>query len=129
MKKSVEFLNVEVAKAAVEDAVNFGLTASAEMVDEKAVVTFESKASMCCEAPAAPTWEDFKSLSSQFYSELEYRIKWLREDFAYASQRFNQHMEGHLPPIKDAGKLQAAINTLGMGDSFEVAKTKVYVQY
>ncbi len=129
MKKILEFVNVDVAKAAVEDASNFGLTALFETVDEKPTLSFESKASLCCEAPATPSIEDFKNFVSYVNSELEYRLKWMREDLAYASQRFNQHMEGHLPPIKDAGKLQAAINTLGMGDSYEVKKATVYVQY
>lgn len=125
-----ELLNPEISEAALKDAPNFGLSAKLLKQEDKTFVEYESKA--YCENPVAPTnptWDDFYSLSKSMYSEMEYQLKWIREDFKYMAEAFYKHQEGHLPPIKDAGKLQAAINTLGMGDSYTVRKAEVYVTY
>lgn len=124
--KKLKLSNRETAEKAVEDAPNFNIKASVKEEEGEIFVEFESKASFDCEK-ASP--EAFQSAISDLYSHLEYTMKWAREDFDYATKRFYEHMEGHLPAIKDAGKLQAAIDTLGLGDSFSVAKKTIYVEY
>ncbi len=140
MKQSFKILNSEIAEAAIKDAANFGLVATLENKDNETIISYESKADMmapnegdkeesdCCCKDCCKMC-DVSAMISSVYSEMNYQLKWLREDMRYYNQQFISHMEGHLPAIKDAGKMQAAINTLGMGDSYEVKKAAVYVQY
>lgn len=130
MKNKFSLSDKEIATAAIQDAKNFGLEASLEEKDGLFEISFESKASY--DSPkeqAAPTWDDYYNLSKAIYSEMQYQIKWVREEMSYAMQRFNSHLEGHLPAIKDAGKMQKAIDALGMSDSYEVRKQPVYVEW
>jgi len=118
------------SKAALEDAKNFNLSATLEKEDDQLFIAYESKA--YCDTPtppANPTWDDYYALSKSMYSEMQYQMKWIREDYQYLSQAFRDHEVGHLPKILDGGKMQAAIDTLGMGDSYQVRKADVYVQY
>jgi hypothetical protein len=117
--------------AALEDAKNFGLLATLEKEDENLFIAYESKA-YCdapCDKPTNPTWDDYYALSKDLYSEMQYQLKWLREDINYYSQAWREHQVGHLPKILDAGKMQAAINTLGIGDSYTVRKAEVVISY
>lgn len=122
------FLNKEVATAALEDAKNFSIQ-NAELQNNGEQIELSFASLDCCEKPTAPTWADFDSLWSSMRREMEYEMKWLREDLSYYHKRFNDHMKGHLPPILDAGKMQGAIKALGMDDSYEVKKASVYVEY
>jgi hypothetical protein len=121
---------LELSEAAIKDAPNFGLSAKLLEEDGQNFVEFESKA--YCDTPtppANPTWDDYYALSKSVYSEMQYQLKWIREDYQYLSKAFYNHQRGHIPAILDVGKLQAAINTLGIGDSYEVKRAEVYVTY
>lgn len=120
---------LELSEAAIKDAKNFGLSAKLVNEDGQNFVEYESIAYSEPVAPTNPTWDDYYAWSKSVYSDMQYQLKWIREDYKYLAEAFYKHQEGHLPPIKDAGKLQAAINTLGMGDSYEVKKAAVYVSY
>lgn len=119
------------SQSALADAKNFGLSAKLEKQDDQLFISYESKASYgeTEEKKEGPSWDDYYNLSKSLYSEMQYQLKWIREDLNWYSQALNKHQEGHLPPIKDVGKMQAAINTLGIGDSYEVKKAAVYIQY
>jgi len=121
---------LELSEAAIKDASNFGLSAKLIKEDGQNFVEYESKA--YCDTPtppANPTWDDYYALSKGIYSEMQYQLKWIREDYQYLSKEFYAHQKGHIPAILDVGKLQAAINTLGIGDSYQVRKAEVYVTY
>lgn len=131
MEKTFEIVNPEISLAAVEDAVNFGLKAYLKKENDKNIVVFETSVARSDYMGDSPTvkMDDVYSVLQSYNSEMQYQLKWIREDFSSISKRFEDHMNGHIPAIKDAGKLQAAINTLGLGDSFQVQKPSVYVQY
>lgn len=121
---------LELSEAAVKDAKNFGLSAKLINEDGQNFVEYESKA--YCDTPnppVNPTWGDYYALSKDIYSEMQYQLKWIREDYQYLSKAFYDHQIGHLPKILDGGKMQEAINTLGMGDSYQVRKADVFVTY
>lgn len=44
------------------------------------------------------------------------------EMFSY----INKHRQGHLPPIEGAGKMQKALETLGISDDYEIEKKSIY---
>lgn len=122
---------MELAEAAVKDAVNFGLSASIEEKEGEISVAYESAVPVAKEAAAAAvSWEDVYSVMRSVYSECEYQMKWLREDVNHARDAIFKHINnGHIPAISDAGQMEKALKTLGLGDSFAVVKPAVYVQY
>lgn len=72
------------------------------------------------------------------YSAIESVMGYYEEELYYTRRQmyrieeemytmFYNHEQGHLPKIKDAGKMQEALNALGLGESFEVAKPYVMV--
>ena len=129
MKKSFELLNIELSEAAIADAKNFGLEAKLEKQEDKTFIAFESKADYGSEKEESVSYEGVYSIMKSVYSEFEYQLKWIKEDLSYTRELFYKHMEGHLPSIKDVGKMQGAIDKLGLGDSYEVKKAQVYIQY
>ena len=61
------------------------------------------------------------------YNSLSYIMKYV---FALEDQLWNyqsQHRQGHLPPIKGAGKMQKILKTLDMDDDYEVEKPSIMV--
>ncbi len=40
---------------------------------------------------------------------------------------FRKHEQGHLPPIKGAGKMEKALEKLGMADDYNVSKPTIWV--
>lgn len=129
MKKKFSLQTMEMAEAAVKDAVNFGLSASVEKKDGEISVAYESPAVCKTEEVKAVSWDDVYAVMRSVASEYEYQIKWLKEDMKYATDAFYKHLRGHLPAIADAGQMEKALKVLGLGDSFEVKKPQVYVQY
>ena len=127
--KKFSLQNLELAQAALEDAKSFNLSASIEQKDGEISIAYESPAMCENKESKAVSMEDIYAVMKSYSSEYEYQLKWMREDMNYTRDIFYKHMEGHIPSIKDAGKLQAAINILGLGDSFEVKKAQIYVQY
>lgn len=126
--KKFPLQTMELAEAAVKDAVNFGLTASLQKEGDVISVAYESP------AVASPTnqqisWDDVYSVMKSVSSEYEYQLKWLREDVQYAREAFYKHLNGHIPSITDAGIMKKALKALGLEDSFEVRKPAVYVEY
>lgn len=59
----------------------------------------------------------------QMISYIHTRINYLQEDFYHYT---SQHQKGHLPPITDAGKLEEALQKMGLGDSYQVIKPVVF---
>jgi hypothetical protein len=62
-------------------------------------------------------------------SEMDYRFKWMNESVAECRKMYYDHLMGHLPTIKDAGKMKAALKALGLEDSFEVRKPSVIIEW
>jgi hypothetical protein len=124
MKHKIGFLNIETATAAVDDAKNLGL--SANMIQERGefAVEFESMASYEA-SRSEPTTENLRSLMS----EIDYRFKWMSESISEYRKMYYDHLVGHLPAIKDAGKMKEALKALGLEDSFEVRKPSVTIEW
>lgn len=133
MKKKFSLYNMELAEAALKDAVNFGLKASIEKNGEEICIAYES--------PSDPSEkeddDESEDMKEEIYSmikyvrgEFEYQMKWMREDMAYMRQDLYKHMNnGHLPAISDAGMMKKVLKSLGLEDSYEVKTPAVYVQY
>ncbi len=125
--KKIPFFELSVAELAVKDSSNFGLKASLLKEDDKVFVTYEeSKADYCCKPDCPP---DFGDIYRSIRNDLDYELKWVREDLRYQSERINAHLAGHLPPIKDVGLYNKALKTLGLEDSFVAEKQRVYIEY
>lgn len=132
---------MELAEAAVKDAVNFGLSAVIEESDGRISIAYEAPAACSDKEAKAEDGEDGEeedSLSAEdvynivrsVYNSYEYELKWLREDISYMREAFYKHANnGHLPAIGDAGLMKKALKNLGLEDSFEVKTPSVYVQY
>jgi hypothetical protein len=121
---------LELSEAAIKDAKNFGLSAKLTNEDGQNFVEYESKA--YCDTPtppANPTWDDYYALSKSVYSEMQYQLKWIREDYKYLSEAFREHQRGHIPAVQDVGKMKQIIETLGLSESYDVAKKTIYVEW
>ena len=121
------------AEAAVQDAVNFGLSATLVKADDQTFVEFESKADSygekeCCK-PEPVSKEDLYMFMNSVMSEVNYQLKWVKEDISWLNKAFNEHQKGHIPAVVDVGKMQKVIDALGLGDSYKVEKMSVYVSY
>ena len=58
---------------------------------------------------------------------LIYDVEYLRSENNYLYGLIGEHMNnGHLPPIEGAGKLEAALKTLGMDKDYEVVKKPLF---
>lgn len=135
MKRFLELNNLEIAQAAVKDANEKGLNAVLESKDNKHIVSYELAEAFCDSEQKKEsessyvTYDDMSAMWKSFYSEMEYSQKWMKEDYSYLEASLREHKKGHLPPINDAGKMEAALKTLGMADSCKVEKPSVYVEY
>jgi hypothetical protein len=81
----------------------------------------------CCEA--VPVCCDKNCVSDLGYSvsDLQYTVQSLQRQLDSLWSALSAHTGvGHLPAILDVGKLQKAIDTLGLGDSFEIQKKVIY---
>lgn len=121
---------MELAEAAAKDAQNFGLSAKIEEENGEISVAYECPAVCDTKEVKAVCWDDVYSAMRSVSSEFEYQIKWMREDVNYLRDAFYKHAgAGHLPNIGDSGLMEKALKVLGLGDSFEVKKPQVFVQY
>ena len=125
MKQKFNILNEAVANAAMEEGKKIGLeNLHCEKVDDGFEISYasayEDKAS-----------EEYMTRAEMNYyrNEVSYSLKYMREDLSYMRKEFHNHLGGHLPAIKDAGKMEAALKTLGLGESFKVAKPTVWAEY
>lgn len=140
MKHSINFLSKEVALAAVEDAINFGLKAKVIEKDSSTVLEYESS---LANGIGMPDIEDddiedddredsdsnVKMIMSDMQNQFTYEMKWMREDLSFMQRQFNEHLSGHLPAIKDASKMEDALKALGLAKSFEVRKPSVTIDW
>ena len=131
--KKLKLASQEIAELAANDAENFGISASVQKDGDDFFVEYSQvKASYGEEKEDE---EEDEANEKEYYKykaaiqDFEWVLKWMKEDMEYTRKAFYQHLEGHLPPIKDVAKLQNAIDILGLGDSFEVAKKTIYVEY
>lgn len=129
MKKKFSLQNIELAQAAVKDATNFGLDASIEEADGEISIAYECASPVVQKEAVAVCLDDVYSIIRSVASEYEYQLKWLREDVQSTREQFYKHLSGHIPAILDAGQMEKALKVLGLGDSFEVKKPSVYVQF
>ncbi len=126
MKRKFILLNEVIAQAAVEEGQKLGLNASCEKVDDGYEISYASyDEPEDKEEKAYVSYDDMQYIMNEF----SYQIKYMREDVAYMWKAFAEHKNGHLPPIKDAGVMKAALKSLGLADSYEVQKPTVWVYY
>lgn len=124
MNRKFEVFSKEVALAALEEGRKLNLAPSLKEEDGKFEISYAYG------EPA--TKEDYVSWSSLegYMQSIGYELKYMREDLRFMEQRLYKHMDnGHLPPIKDAGKMEAALKVLGLSDSYTVSKPSVYIEY
>lgn len=76
------------------------------------------------------TSEHFYNTLSRFFQDvhenMRYELNWLASEVRYLEEAFYKHNKGHLPPIKSAGKMEKALNTLGIGEDYEVEKKRIF---
>lgn len=119
-------LNEEVAVAAVEEGNKLGFQASySKNEDDKFIVSYASYNDKSEGQSIYMPKDEF----DYYRSAMTYEMKYLREDINQLWKTFRLHEAGHLPPIKDAGKLEAALKTLGLEDSFNVSKPTIWADY
>ena len=130
MKKKFSLQTMELAEAAVQDAANFGLQAVLEQSEGEISVAYESPAGCSDKEEKSMSMEDVYAVVRSVASEYDYQLKWMREDAAYTREALYKHMNnGHLPAIKDSGKMEEALKALGLANSYSVAKPTVWVEY
>lgn len=138
MKQTINFLSKEVALAAIEDAVNFGLKAKLVEQDSNIILQYESSLANEIgmmekedddDEDSEDSYSNLKMIISDMQNQLSYQIKWMREDLAFMQKQFSEHLMGHLPAIKDATKMEEALKSLGLAKSFEVRKPSISVDW
>ena len=128
MKKTFKILSEAVAQSAVDDGNKLGFQAESSQLEDG---TYEISYASSYDEPttqeetAKPTYDDLGYMRKEF----AYEMKYMREDMAYMSQSLMEHKKGHLPPFADAGKFKAALETLGLGESYDVRKPTISVEY
>ena len=129
MKKKFSLQSLELAEAAVKDAVNFGLSATLEEADGEVSVAYEAPAVYGGKEEKAVSWDDVYAICRSYASEYQYQLKWVQEDLKYTREAFYNHLKGHLPSINDAGRMEKALKSLGLEDSYKVNKPTIYVEF
>lgn len=103
--------------------------ASLSQENDEFIVSFESNIS---EANSVGECENKKlkdEIMSYVYDVMEYQryyIKELESYLMYLESAFYKHQEGHLPKIEGAGKMQKAMDVLGISEDYEVIKKPVF---
>jgi hypothetical protein len=129
MQKSFQIINSEISLAAVQDAKNFGLEAVLKTENGLDFIHYSNSNSYPELKVNSATPADADKIYAQFSSELQYQMKWLREDYNYLAKQMSEHMKGHLPAIKDAGLMEKALKVLGLSDSYAINKPTIYIEY
>jgi hypothetical protein len=129
MKKTISLANMEIAKAAIKDAKTFGIEATLETSDSGEIsVAYDSQAD-CSMKKEYASMEDVQYAMRSWSNEMSYEMKYIKEDMKYARDEYYKHLKGHLPAIKDSALMQKAIDALGLGESYNVVKPTIYVEY
>lgn len=83
------------------------------------------------EKQPTPSFDDvhemIRNMSSFYDRELMYMYKYMDRVSSEFYEYMWEHEKGHIPAISDAGKMKEVLNTLGMGDSYEVRKPIISV--
>lgn len=93
----------------------------AGMMDEE-----EKKKDCSSETQEFATKEGVMNMVSMLVSEMDYQRNWLLNEIDSIAKAFYMHLDGHLPAIKGAEKMQNAINTLGIGGDYEIRKSTIW---
>jgi len=125
MKKVFEFKQESTAK---EFAKTISETYGKEAVSEGTSVTIKTESPKAPESSEA-NMDEVRSMMSRMYDYMQEDID-IMQRYIYRLEgemydMFYEHTKGHLPPIKDAGKMQEALRAIGLGESFEVRKPTV----
>ena len=102
-----------------------------EAVSEGTSVTIKDE---CCEKEAVAnccSMDEVHCLVSDMYrnmyQEMDIMYRYISETREEMYEMLWEHKEGHLPNIKDAGKMEEVLRNLGLADSFEVRKPIISV--
>lgn len=127
MKQSFNILNEAVANAAIEEGKELGLNPSLENVADGFEISYAS----CMNHKEEEAKSEYMTYADMenYHKSMSYEMKFMREDIAYMYKGLAEHKKGHLPAIKDAGKMKEALETLGLGDSYDVQKPTISVSY
>lgn len=79
------------------------------------------------------TAKQLEDLYMSMCSNLDYMYRMISsmegkmwESEARMHENLWKHLEGHLPPIKSSEQMERAIDALGLGEEFQVAKKTIY---
>jgi len=62
-------------------------------------------------------------------SSINKELSWMNQRIDYLAKALYEHKEGHLPNPQTPSQMQTAIETLGMGEDYEVKKRTIYASY
>jgi hypothetical protein len=81
-----------------------------------------------CEYVKIQDFQDTLSrLAAYLFEELRYQTAYLSRRLDYLSDAFYDHTSvGHLPKINGAGKMQKAMDALGISEDYQVLKPAVF---
>jgi hypothetical protein len=83
------------------------------------------------ESDPMPSFNDvhemISSYSEYYERELRYMYKYMSRIQGEMYSYMWEHEKGHLPSINDAGRMEKALNILGLGESYEVRKPTISV--
>ena len=130
MKQSFNILNEAVANAAIEEGKKLNLTPSLEKTEDGFEISYASymQEPEETEKEAKSEYMTYADMEN-YHKSMSYEMKFMREDIAYMYKGLAEHKKGHLPAINDAGKMKEALETLGLGDSYDVQKPTISVSY
>lgn len=82
----------------------------------------------CCDKPVSKQemYDLVSSMYSSMCAELNYRTDWMSREIRATNEFIYNHLNGHLPAIKGAEKMQKALDVLGIGADYEVKKPVIY---
>jgi hypothetical protein len=58
--------------------------------------------------------------------EMRHEMRFLFSEMQYMYGELERHYEGHLPPIKGAGRMEEALKALGIDKDYEVKKATLF---
>lgn len=61
-----------------------------------------------------------------FVEYIGYEMNWIASEIRYLENAFYRHQNGHLPAIEGAGKMERALETLGIKEDYEVEKKRIF---
>lgn len=128
MSRVIKLTNRQFAESYHQHLKDSNATASLETEGNDFVIKHEIAAA-CCEAGIADkplTREEMYSVIDSMYRAMYGESKYLAESIDRLYNVIAAHMEGHLPKIQGAEKMQKALEALSLDGDYQVMKPVVF---